>query len=198
MDGDQRTALLAAARSGDQRAFGILIDTVTVRLSIFLRRNGGRALGADCDADDLFQETTVRAWSLLERFEDRGPDSFYRWVVALAKGIISNRLKYVDSRGRGDVRHVESVVEGGADRGAFDSKTSLASLVARRDEIRQLDRAMGRLDDASRQLVERSVLEGATISELAQETGLARTTVWNQLASALSEIKRSTGEAGRD
>jgi RNA polymerase sigma-70 factor (ECF subfamily) len=63
---DQRV-LLAAARAGDDRAFRRLIEPFRHALEVHCYR----MLGSTQDAEDLAQETLLRAWRALERFEPR-------------------------------------------------------------------------------------------------------------------------------
>lgn len=63
---DQRL-LLAAAQAGDERAFRRLVDPYRHALEVHCYR----MLGSAQDAEDLAQETLLRAWRALERFEPR-------------------------------------------------------------------------------------------------------------------------------
>jgi len=75
--GPDDTALLAASKHGDQQAFGELVrryQRAIHRLAWSLTRN-------DSDADDLAQETFVRAWGAIGRFELGQP--LYPWLARI-------------------------------------------------------------------------------------------------------------------
>jgi RNA polymerase sigma-70 factor (ECF subfamily) len=89
-NGDQRL-LLAAAQAGDERAFRQLVGPYRYALEVHCYR----ILGSAHDAEDLAQETLLRAWRALGRFEPRA--QFQTWLYRIATNACLDEL---ERRGR--------------------------------------------------------------------------------------------------
>jgi RNA polymerase sigma-70 factor (ECF subfamily) len=79
-------ASLAAARAGDQDAFRHLTDPYRRELLAHCYR----ILGSAEDAEDMVQETLLRAWRRLESFEGRA--SLRRWLYTIATNVSLDAL----------------------------------------------------------------------------------------------------------
>ncbi|MBO0683215.1 MAG: RNA polymerase subunit sigma-70, partial [Candidatus Dormibacteraeota bacterium] len=90
-DSDQAAAL-AAARRGDQAAFGALVERYRRPLQVHCYR----MLGSFDDAEDMVQETLLRAWRARASFEGRS--SFRTWLYRIATNICLNTLERTPRR----------------------------------------------------------------------------------------------------
>lgn len=83
---DQRL-LLARAQAGDERAFRALVAPYRHALEVHCYR----MLGSAQDAEDVAQETLLRAWRALERFEPRV--QFQTWLYRIATNACLDELE---------------------------------------------------------------------------------------------------------
>src|SRR3989442_8507950 len=89
--------LVAAARGGDERAFVELTSPHRLALHVHCYR----LLGSLHDADDALQETLLRAWRGIDRFEPRAPVA--AWLYRIATNVC---LRHIEQRRR---REAESI-----------------------------------------------------------------------------------------
>ena len=82
-----RAACSTLAQAGDERAFRELVEPHRRALEL----HAYRMLGSPHDAEDVVQETLMRAWSTLERFERRS--SIETWLYRIATNACLDELE---------------------------------------------------------------------------------------------------------
>lgn len=153
---DDRTDLDLVARwkGGDQRAATLLVERHARAVARFVGN-----LGARHDAEDVVQETFVRAFGSIDGF--RGDSSLRTWLFTIARRLV------LDHR-RADRRRGEQVEVRDADvRTEFDP---LDAVVADETE-RRMRGAVARLTPTQREVFVLRVGEGMSYKEIADTVG---------------------------
>ncbi|TMQ90734.1 sigma-70 family RNA polymerase sigma factor [Actinomadura soli] len=83
--------LLAAARNGDGRAFGTLVEPHLRAIHLHCYR----MLGSFDDADEALQEVLLRSWRGLDTFQERAP--LRHWLIRIATNAC---LRAIERKGR--------------------------------------------------------------------------------------------------
>jgi RNA polymerase sigma-70 factor (ECF subfamily) len=189
--GERETAeLLEAIRRGDGDAFEAVARSQAPRLFRFAVRLTGRRE----DAEDLVQETLVRALPALKRFEGRARLSTY--LVRTLGNIWKNRLRsrkrsrLVDwFRGSGGREENES----GEILAVDDSPSPLERLEAK-DRAQEVRRAVARLEPNRRLALLLREVEELSYEEISEMIGVPVGTVRSRLARARAELRTLVGE----
>lgn len=151
-------------------------------------RRFARALTGDQDrADDLVQETCLRALSRLDQWE-RGTrlDS---WMYRIAQNIWLDRGRA--AKVRGDPVELEDAIEVSGEDGRATTESRLV--------LAEVERAMGRLPEEQRVVVGLVCVEGMSYADAADVIGVPVGTVMSRLARARRALFVAThGEPPED
>ena len=79
--------LLEKAKKGDKEAFNLMVTKYQPRIMSVLYG----FLKAHSDAEDLTQQTFIKAWTNIKKF--RGDSSFYTWIYRIAINLAKNFVK---------------------------------------------------------------------------------------------------------
>lgn len=175
---DPERALVAEAAAGSREAFDDLVRRHQVRIYRLVRI----MTGGDDDAEDLTQETFVRAFRGIARF--RGDSSFGTWLHRIAVNVIKSHV----SRHARRPRHVSSSAAGESEplveRIASASDFELA--ICQRQAI---DEAIATLPEEQRALIVLRDIQGLGYHEIATITGIPIGTVESRIFRARQRLR---------
>ena len=171
--------LIEQSRAGKSEAFGALVNRYQDRIYPTLFR----LCGCPEDAQDLLQDTFLRAYEKLGRFH--GDSSFYTWVYRIAVNLALSDRRKRRVAGRiapatgGDIHEPASELEG--------SDPSLPLQHAERDA--SIQRALNGLAAEFRSVVVLKDLDGLRYEEIAEVLGIPVGTVRSRLHRARAELR---------
>lgn len=156
--------LARRAALGDQRAFAAVVAQYQGPVYGLCRRYVG-----DADAEDLAQETFVRAFVHRERFDPERP--LLPWLLTIARHRCIDHLRRCDQRQRPEP-DMSTVPDRAAD---------VEQAVASRQQLQLLARAIEELAEGPREAVVLYHLDGLSYRELAEVLGVPIGTVMTWL-----------------
>jgi len=191
-DAETETAeLLEGVRRGDADAFEAVARMYAPRLFRFAIRLTGRRE----DAEDLVQETLVRALPALKRFEGRARLSTY--LTRALSNLWKNRLR---ARSRSRLvdwfrapRHGEE--EGTREVLAVDSAPSPLERLEQKDRAAEVRRCVAQIEPHRRLTLLLREVEEHSYEEIAEMTGVPVGTVRSRLARAREDLRKLLGDS---
>ncbi len=176
-DASEDAELLVAAQRGDQAAFGELVrrhQRAVYRVAYALTRNA-------TDADDLAQETFVRAYGAIGRF--RVGEPLYPWLARITTNLA---LSLFRRRKRRPETPLEPLVEAGQQLGVDDDP---AEHVAAKEREAHLRAAFAELKPEHQVILALRVVEEQSYEAIAATLGIPAGTVMSRLSRARAELK---------
>jgi RNA polymerase sigma-70 factor (ECF subfamily) len=173
--------LVARSVSGDADSFNQLI----LRWERPIYALAYRTIGREEDARDVCQETFLRAFRALPGF--RGQAKFSSWLYRIALNLCRDWIR--KERRTGFVQPPEDVdlMDLAA---AEEPSESIEDLVARKDQVRAVERAMAVLSEEQRTAIVLKEYHGMTFQEIADLMGCPLSTVKTRLYQGLSVLRR--------
>ncbi len=169
--------LVTAAQRGDQAAFGQIVrryQRAVYRVAYGLTRNAS-------DADDLAQETFVRAYQAIGRFRTGEP--LYPWLTRIAINLAYSLYR---RRRRRPETPLEPLLEAGRQWASGDDPAENAERAEHRS---QLGEAFGDLSREHQAVLVLRVVEEMSYDQIAATLGVPIGTVMSRLSRARTELK---------
>jgi len=167
--------LIQHARQGDPTAWEALIQqhqTAVFRLAFLM-------LGTADEADDVAQETFIRAFRMLDRFDPTRP--LRPWLLRITSNLARNHHRSIG-------RHLEAL------KRFHQSEIEVQHVSAEREnwqhmEAQALWQAVRRLSSADQQMIYLRYFLELSVSEVAETLNIAPGTVKSRLHRALSRLR---------
>ena len=184
MEPGEEADRLRESQMGSTAAFGQIVrgyQRAIHRVAYAVTRNTG-------DADDVTQETFMRAWQAIGRF--RVGEPLYPWLARIAMNASFSLLR---RRKRRPEVALEPMLEGGAQWAGGDDPVEEAA-ASERDE--RLAGAYAALSEEHRAVLALRVVEDLSYDDIARTLGVPVGTVMSRLSRARAELKSRMRQTG--
>lgn len=179
MDATEAAAILVRARQGDGEAFRVLVE----RHSRTLFRLAFRMTGNEQDAEDVVQESFLRAYRQLGRFESRA--NFGTWLYRIVTNCSVDLMRAKQSRhdqSRGE--SLDAVTDVPATEGHGPERLAESAEIARR-----VNDALGELSALERAAFTLRHHEGRSIQEISKILGLGTSAAKHSVFRAVKKLR---------
>jgi RNA polymerase sigma-70 factor (ECF subfamily) len=175
--------VIERARSGDSDAFRQLVE----QHSRAIFRLAFRMTGNEEDAEDVVQETFLRAYKQLDKYEARS--SFSTWLYRIASNysldLIRMRKRHEEKRERGtsedrDILHNIPVTDPGPDRIVYGTQVQ-----------ERVNEALNELSPQERTAFVLRHFEGLSIEEIGESLGTGTNATKHSIFRAVQKLRRS-------
>ena len=179
MDASEAAAVLARARQGDSDAFRALVE----RHSRSVFRLAFRMTGNEQDAEDVVQESFLRAYRQLGRFESRA--NFGTWLYRITANCAVDLMR--SKQARHDVARGESLDEAAMDLRSDGPGPERLTVSAEIE--RSVSNAMAALSPLERAAFTLRHYEGRTIDEISRTLGLGTSAAKHSVFRAVKKLR---------
>src|SRR5262245_60286933 len=169
--------LVRAAQAGDSRAFSEIVRRY--QRAVYRVAYGFTRIPAD--ADDLAQETFVRAYQAIGRF--RVGEPLYPWLARIASNLALSLLR---RRKRRPETPLEPLVEAGRQWGVEEDP---GRVVMDREQKEHLNQALSELKPEHQAVLVLRGVEEMSYEEMAKTLNIPLGTVMSRLSRARAELK---------
>ena len=178
LDPGEEAALVRSAQGGEAAAFTAIVrhyQRSVHRIAYGLTRN-------TADADDLAQETFVRAYQAIGRF--RVGEPLYPWLARITTNLAFSLFR---RRRRRPEVSIEPLVESGRQ---WASEDDPAENVARSQRGERVQKAFAKLSEEHQAVLALRVVQDLSYEEIATALRIPPGTVMSRLSRARAELKK--------
>jgi len=178
-DRKDEARLITSAKEGNMEAFETLVRRYQQAIYYLCRRMAGSHQAAD----DLSQETFIKAYFALSRFREQM--NFFAWLRKIA---VNNSLNYLKAKKR-EIPLAKTGI-GGQDNPASAHRELPQDTLERAEIERKFEEAVHGLPADQKSIFLLRFYENLSYKEIAQALNLRRGTVMSRLNRARQKLKR--------
>jgi RNA polymerase sigma-70 factor (ECF subfamily) len=159
--------LVERVKQGDPEAFSQLFEKYRSRLAVLIHCKLGSNLRRDADVDDVLQETLLRAYRDISRFDYRAPGSFMSWVARIADHVLADMARSQNRQKRAG-EHVPFRSESNPAGPEPADYHTPSRIFTENESLRRFVDLLERLPEDYRRVILLAKVEGLTTSEVAE------------------------------
>jgi RNA polymerase sigma-70 factor (ECF subfamily) len=192
--------LLSQARQGKEAVLGQLLEMYRGYLMLLARVQISSRLKVKADAEDLVQETFLKAHRDFDQFRGGTEKEWVAWLRQILAYSLAGLVRRYQGTRRRDIRLERAMEEAldqsssALDRGLLASQSSPSHQAIRREQSVLLVDALDKLTPDYREVIILSHLEGLSFPEIARRMGRTLNSVKNLWARALAKLRQTLAE----
>lgn len=178
-------SLVDQARDGDADALGGILNELLPELRAYVRVHAGAAMRARESGSDLVQSICREVLEDIGSFRGTRDAQFRKWLFTLALNKILAKHRFHRAQRR-DV--AAEVVADESLCGAYGSMMTPSRVVAAREQVVRIERAMDVLPEEYRRVITLACLVGLSYAEIAADLDRSETAVRKLLSRARARL----------
>lgn len=178
--------LIAAYLKGDNLSFDALLERYKQKLFSYILSTVHR----EDLADDIFQDTFVKAIVCMRKGRYKMNGKFYSWLLCIAHNVIIDNFRYeqsVEGLNRSEINeHLY------ADNGLEGSPREIE--MERENSLSQLNELIAQLPENQQEVLRMRVYENMSFKDIAEHTGTSVNTALGRMHYAVNNMKRMAND----
>lgn len=178
--------LIAAYLKGDNLSFDVLLERYKQKLFSYILSTVHR----EDLADDIFQDTFVKAIVCMRKGRYKMNGKFYSWLLCIAHNVIIDNFRYeqsVEGLNRSEINeHLY------ADNGLEGSPKEIE--MERENSLSQLNELIDQLPENQQEVLRMRVYENMSFKDIAEHTGTSVNTALGRMHYAVNNMKRMAND----
>lgn len=178
--------LIAAYLKGDNLSFDALLERYKQKLFSYILSTVHR----EELADDIFQDTFVKAIVCMRKGRYKMNGKFYSWLLCIAHNVIIDNFRYeqsVEGLNRSEINeHLYT------DNGLEGSPREIE--MERENSLSQLNELIDQLPENQQEVLRMRVYENMSFKDIAEHTGTSVNTALGRMHYAVNNMKRMAND----